>query len=264
MEQNKEVLEEAKKRFQQIMEYTTMRSGLVDEAGDDEQQPADGQDAPMGPDAMGGAPDMNGGAPMGPDAQADPNAMGGAPAPDMGADPNAAPAGPEGFAPQVPQDDMMGGGMPTDGGVQPDDDVIDVSDLTDSQEETEEKIDDLDAKFAKAISAVEKLADMIKSNDEKIEGLAAEFEKRNPTQLEKLSMQTARSYPFNQTPEEYWANKEQTSNYRTEDDNNGKEQGQYVITKNDIDGATDWKSIADSLDDFDPMHQTMRNTMPMM
>ena len=222
MEQNTQVLEEAKKRFQQIMEYTTMRTGLVDEAGEDEQQPAE-------------------------QPEQDPNA---ATAPD--------------FAPQVPQDDMMGGGTPMDGGVQPDDDVIDISDLTDSQEETEEKVEDMDAKFSKVISSLEKFEDMIKSNDEKIEGLAAEIEKRNPTQIEKLSMQTAHSYPFNQTPEEYWANKEQTSNYRTEDDDNGKEQGQYVITKDDIDGATDWKSIADSLDEFDPMHQTMKNTMPMM
>ena len=255
MTQDKQMLDEAKKRFQQIMEYTVKTgTGVMGEA--DEEQPAPEQDpnAAPAPD-MGGAPmgDPNA-APMGPDAQ------GGAP---MG-EPNPAPVGPEGFAPQVPQDDMMGAEMPADGGVQPDDEVIDISDLTDSQEETEEKVEDLDAKFAKVIDSLNKFSDMIKSNDEKIEDLVAEFEKRNPTQLEKLSMQTARSYPFNQTPEEYWANKEQTSNYRTEDDDNGKEQGQYVITKNDIDGATDWKSIADSLDEFDPMHQTMKNTMPMM
>lgn len=256
------MLNEAKSRFKQIMEYTTRRNKYTDEADDQPQDPE-----------TGGAP-MDGADPMAGGATADPN--GGMPAPggdippqggDMGADPVAGetPQRPEGFNPQVPQDgmggDQMADGAPMYGGLQPDDDVIDVSDLTDSQEETQEDIDKLDAKFDKVMKYLGQFEELIKSNDDKINDLRAEFERRNPTQVEKLSMQTANSYPFSETPADYWANKEKTSNYRTEDDQNGTKQGQYVITKNDIDGAVDWKNIADSLDDFDIMHQTMKNTM---
>ena len=91
--------------------------------------------------------------------------------------------------------------------------------------------------------------------------MKAEFEKRNPTQVEKLSMQTAKSGPFNVTPEDYWNEKEATSNYSTEPDNNGKGQGQYVITKDDVEGTTDWKAIADSISDDALYHPTLKNTM---
>ena len=267
---NQEILKEAMDRFQQIMEYTVMRPNFTNEAGEEQQddpsQAPSNNSALMDPNAgvpdTGGNMPQDGGAPMGPNAET--------PAPDGGMGQDAMQGGetqgPEGFNPQVPQEDMSGNipmddGMGADGGLQPDDDVIDVSDLTDSQEETQEDVEKLNDKFENVMKYLGKFEELIKSNDEKINDLKAEFEKRNPTQVEKLSMQTARSYPFNTTPEEYWDNKVQTSNYRTDDDNNGKEQGQYVITKNDIDGATDWKTISDSLDDFDFMHQTMKNTM---
>ena len=271
--QNQEILNEAKSRFQQIMEYTTRRNKYTEEAGEEPQDdqapmPQDGG-APVDPNAgaqggdMGGdMPPMDGGAPV------DPNAGAPAPGGDMGGDvPQDGGATPEGFNPQVPQDGMdagmppMDGGIPENGGLQPDDDVIDVSDLTDSQEETQEDVDKLDAKFDKVMKYLGQFEELIKSNDDKINDLKAEFERRNPTQVEKLSMQTARSYPFSETPEQYWDNKEKTSNYSTEDDQNGVKQGQYVITKNDVDGTVDWKGIADTLDDFDIMHQTMKNTM---
>lgn len=271
--QNQEILNEAMSRFQQIMEYTTRRNKYTEEAGE---QP---QDDPSQMPPEGGAPDGGAPAPEGDmlptDGGADPNAGAPAPGDDMsaGAPDGEMPQdggeaqGPEGFNPQVPQDGMdagmppMDGAMPEDGGVQPGDDVIDVSDLTDSQEETQEEVDKLDAKFDKVMKYLGQFEELIKSNDDKINDLKAEFERRNPTQVEKLSMQTANSYPFSETPEQYWDNKEKTSNYRTEDDQNGVKQGQYVITKNDVDGTVDWKGIADTLDDFDIMHQTMKNTM---
>ena len=274
--------EAAKKRFQQILEFTTYggnriddSNNLIDEEGNDENQDDPAMDdmgngAPAGGDAMqpqgAGMPsspdagmDMGGGMPQGGDMS---QGMGGSTA--QQGENNATP---EGFNPQD-----MGGSMPQDmsgdlsqsdfeGGVQPDDDVVDVSDLTDAQEETEESVEKLEGKFDKMLQYLGQWEEMIKSNNEKIEDLKAEFERRNPTQVEKLSMQTANSYPFNVTPEQYWADKEKTSNYRTEDDDNGKEQGQYVITKNDVDGTTDWKGIADSLDDDAIYHPTLKNTM---
>lgn len=70
-------------------------------------------------------------------------------------------------------------------------------------------------------------------------------------------MNTAKGGPFTVSPKEYWDEKEQTSNYRREDDNNGVGQGQYVITANDVNGSVDWDSIAKSLDDDFIMHQTL-------
>ena len=287
----KELIREAeKKRFQQLLEFTTYnkdlnRGGvetgtLVDEADEDNNQP---QDAAPVPDANAGAegstPDMTGGAPMSPDAGVSADPMGGAdmgggmPPMDGAADPNAAPQGDpnaQGGAPQTPQGfnpqdaAPMGGDVtPEDfeGGVNPDDEVVDVTELTDAQEETQEELKNFDAKFDKLLQQIGKWEAMVDSNNQKIEDLKAEFEKRNPTQIEKLSMQTANSYPFSQTPEQYWKDKEATSNYRTEDDDNGKEQGQYTITKNDIEGATNWKEIADSLDDDAIFHPTLKNTI---
>lgn len=251
-------LEESKKRFQQILEFTYHGRGkhVMGEAGEDQQDP----NAAPTPDAAGGAP-MPGGDPM---SGGDPNAM----PPVGGADAGGAPQTPQGFNPQDMGGDagapMPGGDLTPDdfeGGANPDDDVIDVSELTDAQEETEEEVEKFNDKFEQVFRVLGQWEELIKSNNEKIEDLKAEFEKRNPTQVEKLSMQTAKSGPFNVTPEDYWNEKEATSNYSTEPDNNGKGQGQYVITKDDVEGTTDWKSIADSISDDALYHPTLKNTM---
>ena len=271
-----DLFESTKNRLNALMEYT-IPSSINDEADDQEQpNPNDGAPDGGGMPPMGGQ-DPNGGGmpPMGgqdpngggipPMGGQDPNG-GGAPdgggMPPMGGqDPNGGAQPPEGFNPQfndgmdpnMPAPD--GGGMPPmdggDGAMQPDDEVVDITELTDKQDETEDKVEKLGDKFDKVFQAIGKFEELLRSNDEKIENLRTEFEKRNPTQIEKLSMQTDKSYPFNVKPDDFWRNKEATSNYSTEYDNNGKEQGQYAITSNDIKGAVDWNSILDSLDDDD-------------
>jgi hypothetical protein len=90
----------------------------------------------------------------------------------------------------------------------------------------------------------------IDKNNQNIDSLKAEIEKRNPTQVEKLSLRVKDSYPFSITPDEYWRDKEATSNYSTEDDND-EEVSQYTITQNDIASDTDWRAISKSLDNDD-------------
>ena len=235
MEKNNLIVEEAMKRFQQITEYVVAQgSRQVLEADDEEGSQQDGMDMGGGdPNAMGGDPnmDMGGG---------DSNAMGGE-------------GTPEGFA---PQDSMGMGGEP----MQPDDEVIDVDELTDSQEETEKEVAKINAKFDKVIKAIGAFEELLRSNDEKIEGLKSEFEKRNPTKIEKLHMQTAKSYPFNQTPEEYWKEKEATSNYEIID-NDDKESGKFVITTDDVNGNENWKEISDTLDDDLLFNQTLNKIL---
>jgi hypothetical protein len=280
---NKNVtLEESKKRFQQILEFTYHGRGkhVMGEAGEDQQDPnatpMQGADADAMPPASGvdagGTPPMDGGAGNTPMQGADAGTMppaggadaGGIPPMDGGADAGGSQQTPQGFNPQDMGGGMEGGDItPADfeGGANPDDDIIDVSELTDAQEETKDEVEKFSDKFEQVFKVLGQWEELIKSNNEKIEDLKAEFEKRNPTQVEKLSMQTAKSGPFNVKPEDYWNEKEATSNYSTEPDNNGKEQGQYVITKDDVEGTTDWKAIADSISDDALYHPTLKNTM---
>ena len=265
---DKKLVLEASERFKRIMEYTVANGSIMQEV-DDENQDNKGQDgAPMGGDGAPmsgeGAPVGGEGAPM--DGEGAPMGGEGAPMGGEGA-PMGGEGGPAGFNPQ-----SQGEGEPPMGGdgadmgdtdmgdiepMQSDDEVIDVSDLTDSQEATEKAIKGLDSRFDKVLKAIGKFEDLIKQNDDKIETLKKEFQKRNPTQLEKLGLRAATSYPFNISPAEYWKDKESSSNYRIEDDNNGIDQQQYTITANDISGASDWKSISDSLDDKFLYNQTL-------
>ena len=237
------LLEQEKKRFQQILEFTTFygtNKGLVDE----DEQPEMSDDAP----SMDDNQETNDMPPM-----------------DMGGDMGQQGDGqsPEGFNPQVEGGEDMGDITQGDfdGGIGPDDEVVDITDLTDAQDETNKKVKKLGFNLDKTFKQIEDFEKLIQSTNDKIGELQKEFERRNPTQQEKLSARAAVSYPFNVTPEEYWKDKEKTSNYSLDDDNNGDEQEQYTITAKDIDD-NNWKSIADSMSLDDILHQTIGNTLP--
>ena len=273
MEKNNLIVEEAMKRFQQITEYVVSQGSRQVLEADDETEEPQGDMGGEDPNAMGGDPNMMGG-----DANAmggeDPNMMGGDPNA-MGADPNMmgedpnAMGGeetPEGFAPQDAMGadpNMMGEDPNAMGGepMQPDDEVIDVDELTDSQEETEKEVAKINSKFDKVIKAIGAFEELLRSNDEKIDNLRDEFEKRNPSKIEKLQMQTANSYPFNQRPEDYWKEKEATSNYQVVDDDLEEDKNKFIITTNDVAGNENWKEIADTLDDDILFNQTLNKIL---
>ena len=229
-------LEEAVKRIQKINEYTFYDSTMVE----------DDQD----PNAMGG----------------DPNAMGGNPnggMPPMGADPNAMGADPNGGMPPMDDPNMMGGediediDMETE---QPGDEVVDVDELTQSQEATEFKVDNVDDKLNKVLKIISKFNDAIEANDQKIEDLKKEFQKRNPTAEETLNLRSLASYPFSERPDEYWKKQQQDHpNYNVISDNDvstADEQKEFEIRKGDIDNFNErevMKSLGEShikLSDF--------------
>ena len=246
------LLEQEKKRFQQILEFTTFygtNKGLVDE----DEQPEMSDDAPSMDDNQesNDMPPMDMGGDM---QQMD---MGG----DMGQQGNG--QSPEGFNPQVEGGEDMGDITQGDfdDGISPDDEVVDITDLTDAQDETNKKVKKLGFNLDKTFKQIEDFEKLIQSTNDKIGELQKEFERRNPTQQEKLSARAAVSYPFNVTPEDYWKDKEKTSNYSLDDDNNGDEQEQYTITTKDI-ADNNWKSIADSMSLDDILHQTIGNTLP--
>lgn len=244
-------LEETVKRIQRINEYSFYEAPMVE----------DGED----PNAQGGA-DMGGGIPsMGGDQGVDPNAsvdpMAGGGQNDMGGDmvmtdPNAM-----GGDQNVPVDQMAGGDPNVMGGEippmddqnmmgdeeiedvemdteQPGDEVIDVDELTQSQETTEFKVDHVDDKLNKVLKVIEKFTDAIEANDQKIEDLKKEFEKRNPTAEETLNLRSLASYPFSERPDEYWKKQqEQHPNYNIMSNNDvstADEQKEF-IRKGDID-----------------------------
>ena len=240
------LLEEYKNRVHYLMEYTNA-GGAFDINEDGEEDPnAMGGDPIMGgdPNAMGGDPMAQSGDPnmMGGDPMAqggDPNMMGGDPMAQIGTN------GVEGFNPQGADQGMQDSNEMSG----EDEEVIDVDELVDSQEKTSDKIDKLASSFEKLIDKVNTFQDLVNSSNERIDSLKAEIEKRNPTPVEKLSLRSKNGYPFAESPDEYWQTKEATSNYSTEDDNNGVDDPVYQITKDEVDNFNDYASVAKSLDD---------------
>jgi len=240
----------------------------IEEADDDPNQ--QNQNMP-GVDQMGepvpdGPQNQNGGA-------QDANPMGGGMA-DQGA-PDMMPG-----APQNGQEDPMAGDNPpaADGMGAPDpmmdsmdeevpkedENVLDIDDLTDAQEKLNDKensigkdLGKVDSRIEKLIGAVETLQGMFDKNNQQIEDLKAEFEKRNPTQTEKLNLRSLDSYPFVEKPTDYWDKKSETSNYSAYTDNDEPTSQEYVITNSDVDDFNE-REIADSFNIDDSLEQDIK------
>ena len=206
----------------------------VDEADDQGAQDpnAMGSDPSQDPSAMGGDPSAMGGDPsMGNDMAQDPSAMGG--------DPSAM------------------GGDESEG--QDDGDTIDIDGLTRAQDKLNVKqnhvgmdLSKVDTKIKTLIDTIQNLQDKLDANNSEIESLKSEFEKRNPTQTEKLNLRSLDSYPFNVKPNEYWEKKARQGGYDTYSDNDEPTSKEYVITNNDVDNPT--RDVADTffkIDDDD-------------
>jgi uncharacterized protein YoxC len=135
--------------------------------------------------------------------------------------------------------------------------TIDIDGLTAAQDKLNVKqnhigrdISKVDTRITSLIDTIKNLLSKVDSNNSEIEALKAEFEKRNPTQTEKLNLRSLDSYPFNVKPNDYWKEKEETSNYRIGGDTDEVPE-QYDLHQSDVDNVTNWKEIADSLDDSD-------------
>jgi hypothetical protein len=256
---------EAHKHFMRLSEAyipTVLPEEEIEEAGEDMQDPnaMGGQD----PNAMGGMP-ADGGMPQDPNAMGgadpmgggDPNAMGGQDPMAGGADPNAMGGDPmAGGADQNaqdPMDDPMGGDMGADPiedpmGEEPadDGDTIDIDGLTKAEDKLNVKqnhigrdLSKVDNRISTLIDTINNLLTKVDSNNSEIESLKAEFEKRNPTQTEKLNLRSLDSYPFNVKPNEYWADKAKQGGYEAYADNDEPTTKEYVITNDDVDNPSD-------------------------
>ena len=244
MSNNSEFLKKYKRC---LYEYVNAAGSYdVSEEGEEEMggAPMDGDPSMGGDSSMGGGDPNDGMEGMGGD-----SSMGGDPS--MGGeDPN---AGMEGMG----GDPSMGGGET----MQSDDEVIDVDDLTKSQEQAEKKIDKMNDKFEKLMGAVETLIAQNKEMERREAEAKAEFQaeldKRIPTPQQRMTMRSTKSSPYSMSPNEYM-NNYAPENYSDADDNNGADDAQYQITKDDIDRFTDYNSIAK---DLDIEHQGLRDIL---
>ena len=246
----------------------------VDEADDQGAQDpnAMGSDPSQDPNAMGGDPSAMSGDPsaMGNDMAQDPS-MGADPSmgndmaqdPSMGADPSAMGGDPSMGNDMTQDTSAMGvdpsamGGDESEG--QDDGDTIDIDGLTRAQDKLNVKqnhvgmdLSKVDTKIKTLIDTIQNLQDKLDANNSEIESLKSEFEKRNPTQTEKLNLRSLDSYPFNVKPNEYWEKKARQGGYDTYSDNDEPTSKEYVITNNDVDNPT--RDVADTffkIDDDD-------------
>ena len=62
---------------------------------------------------------------------------------------------------------------------QPGDEVLDVTELTDKQDDIEDEIKEVGGKFDEVLKAIGSFEELLKSNDEKIEDLKAEIERKS-------------------------------------------------------------------------------------
>jgi hypothetical protein len=168
----------------------------------------------MGGDPMGGGADPNAQDPMA-------SPMGG----DMGAD---------------PIEDTMGDEPADDG------ETIDIDGLTKAEDKLNVKqnrigrdLSKVDNRITTLIDTINNLLTKVDSNNSEIESLKAEFEKRNPTQTEKLNLRSLDSYPFNVKPNEYWAEKAKEGGYEAYADNAEPTTKEYTITNDDVDNPSD-------------------------
>ena len=171
--------------------------------------PADGGAAPEGGDVP--APDAEGG--MAPEPMDNPaNAE----------DPAAAPEAPmPAPAPEMPAEPAA------------DEEEIDVTSLVNSTDEAKDAADKASKNTQMLIQKLEDLESRIASMDAvsgKIEQLEKEIIKRNPTNVEKLEMQSLHSGPYTQKLTDYWADKHGAYDVMNKD----KEQ-EYILTKDDVD-----------------------------
>lgn len=230
---NPELLKEELNRFKLINEYSFYKEAKSDDDDDDlllggldeaDEDPADAGDAIA--NDLGVTPPSE-------DAAAPVDFGGEAPA--GGAEPNPAnaeePAAPV-EAPEAPMEPVAPAVEPTEEPAS-DDVELDVTDLVDSTDEAKSAADKASHNTQLLMKKLEDLESRIASMDAvsgKIEALEKEIVKRNPTNVEKLEMQSLHSGPYTQKLTDYWADKHGAYDVMGND-----KKEEYVLDKDTID-----------------------------
>lgn len=228
---NPELLKEELNRFKSINEYSfgmrernfnddelILGNSFLDEADEE----VDGADA-IANDLGVTPPDA--GADAGAEPMADPMAE---PNPANAEEPAAPEAGME--APIAPEAPAAPAPIEEPAG---DEVELDVTDLVDSADEAKSSADKASKNTQLLMKKLEDLESRIASMDAvsgKIEALEKEIVKRNPTNVEKLEMQSLHSGPYTQKLSDYWADKQGA--YDVMGNDKPKE---YVLDKDTVD-----------------------------
>ena len=217
-------LDNYRNRFQAILEYTQVM-GTLNEAEPEEDPAAGGQTMGDAAADMGGADPMGGDAPQ--QGVEGFNPQGGEPAPEEGDD--------------APENDDIED-------MEEDDEVIDVDDLTGYQQKTAKGVGKISDELKDLKRLITSFEDKVNANNQGIEDLRRELQKRAPDAQERITLRQTKSGPFTQTVEDYWENNA-PENYSVSGED-AVDDPKYVITKADIDGVTDWNSISKSFDEM--------------
>ena len=126
-------------------------------------------------------------------------------------------------------------------GLQPGDNVIDVSKITDGQEETKDEMQNLKDKFEELVKLNDKVTQtldrIVKSAEEnknELQSVKTDLAQRIPTDIEKLKGRTTTSGPYNQTVDDYWRNRPGGDKYDIYPDDKDNEEKEYILRKSDI------------------------------
>lgn len=236
-----------------LNEWSFLPSSLDEDGEDDDNMNDD--NAPMGNQASpmdnmnGGLPNDNSNTPMGNDMNQGNSQIDNAPIGDANQG-----------VPSIPPSSNNNEPSMNDTPEESDYDELDITDLTDAQEKMNKKINAVgkelsnnDDSISQLMVTLNKINDIIKSNNEKIEDLEREIKKRNPTPLEKLDLRAVdSSKPYNIRPNDFWGDKlNDLDNYDVyNEDEPNKTEKEYVITTDDINDASS-TDISQSFDDID-------------
>ena len=118
-----------------------------------------------------------------------------------------------------------------------------------------DKIDGVNDKLTTLLDVTSKFVEALKQNDEKIEDLKKEIERRNPTDEEQINIRSMASYPYSETPKDFWDVKQKyRPNYTIMSDNSvspDDEQKEFTLRRDDLkkdNDATLYKTLEYPLD----------------
>jgi len=101
---------------------------------------------------------------------------------------------------------------------------VDVTQLTQDQKQVDDKVSSLADQTSQMMELLASITDKVDGITSKIdsdtEAIRQEIEKRNPTPKEVLQKRQTLGDPFNQTPEDFWNQKEEEGQYELSDDKN--------------------------------------------
>ena len=235
-ELNEQEKNSVKRKFGKILEYSFITKHddmLLDE--DDDPQPEADPNAPQNGMDMGMQQSDPSSIPPATEPMNDP-AQGSSPADvspqpdvtptDVNAQPDAMPEIPMDNQPEMPAPEMSAESPKVE---------VDVTQLTQDQKQVDDKVSALTDQTAQMMELLATITDKVdgittKINDDN-ESIRQEIAKRNPTPKEVLQKRQTLADPFNQTPEDFWKQKEAEGEYELKDDG----EKEYEIKPSDLD-----------------------------